>query len=61
MRPSEILAANLNKLMKATPRLETNLKIVQVSCGRLSNGNIGRGISEYITRKPPFPTDKWSW
>ncbi|HQR98127.1 MULTISPECIES: hypothetical protein [unclassified Polaromonas] len=42
MRPSEILAANLNKLMKATPRLETNLKIVQVSCGRLSNGKIGR-------------------
>lgn len=42
MRPSEILASNLNKLMKATPRLETNLKIVQASDGRLSNGKIGR-------------------
>lgn len=42
MRPSEILADNLNKLMKATPRLETNLKIVEASGGRLSNGKIGR-------------------
>lgn len=38
----EILAANLNKLMAASPRLGTNKKIVAASSGRLSNGKIGR-------------------
>lgn len=42
MRPKEILADNLNRLMQARPHLATNLKIVAQSGGRLSNGKLGR-------------------
>lgn len=42
MRPKDVLASNLNRLMQANPHLETNLKIVAQSGGRLSNGKLGR-------------------